>query len=106
MIILEHRFRDPKVGFWRCANERAQAQAAAREVEHLIAGGTMPERICILIDQPRRSGGAVAAAMEERGIPFTSAGRRRSFSAPRCAMQSPGCGYSSIQMIPQPRPER
>ena len=25
--------------FWRCANERAQAQAVAREVEHLLAGG-------------------------------------------------------------------
>ena len=26
--------------FWRCSNERAQAQAVAREVEHLLATGT------------------------------------------------------------------
>src|SRR6476620_2887402 len=29
-ILLEDRCRDPKLGFWRCTNERAQAQAVAR----------------------------------------------------------------------------
>ena len=73
-IVLSHVFRDPAVKFWRCRNERAQAQAVAREVERLVAGGTPPEAICVLFAEPARQGGAVAAAMEERGIPFHLAG--------------------------------
>ncbi|HVX34420.1 MAG TPA: ATP-dependent DNA helicase, partial [Solirubrobacterales bacterium] len=73
-IVLERRFREPKLRFWKCANERAQAQATAREVEHLLAGGTRAEDICVLLADPTHEGGAVAAAMEERGIPFHLAG--------------------------------
>jgi DNA helicase-2/ATP-dependent DNA helicase PcrA len=73
-VVLERRFRDPKLRFWKCANERAQAQATAREVEHLLAGGTKADDICVLLADPAREGGAVAAAMEERGIPFHLAG--------------------------------
>jgi DNA helicase II / ATP-dependent DNA helicase PcrA len=73
-IVLEHRFREPKLRFWKCANERAQAQATAREVEHLLAGGAAADGICVLVADPVREGGAVAAAMEERGIPFHLAG--------------------------------
>jgi DNA helicase II / ATP-dependent DNA helicase PcrA len=74
VVVLEQRFRDPKLRFWKCANERAQAQAAAREVEHLLAGGTRADDICVLLADPAGEGGAVAAAMEERGIPFHLAG--------------------------------
>ena len=70
MIALEQQFREPTVRFWRCTNERAQAQAVAREVEHLLADGTSPEEICVLVEDPAAKGGPVAAAMEERGIPF------------------------------------
>jgi DNA helicase-2/ATP-dependent DNA helicase PcrA len=73
-VVLEHRFREPKLRFWKCANERAQAQATAREVEHLLAGGAAADGICVLLADPAREGGAVAAAMEERGIPFHLAG--------------------------------
>jgi DNA helicase II / ATP-dependent DNA helicase PcrA len=73
-VVLEHRFREPKMRFWKCANERAQAQATAREVEHLLAGGAAADGICVLLADPAREGGAVAAAMEERGIPFHLAG--------------------------------
>jgi DNA helicase-2/ATP-dependent DNA helicase PcrA len=73
-VVLEHRFREPKLRFWKCANERAQAQATAREVEHLLAGGGAADAICVLLADPAREGGAVAAAMEERGIPFHLAG--------------------------------
>ncbi|MBS1892736.1 MAG: ATP-dependent helicase, partial [Actinobacteria bacterium] len=73
-VVLEKRFREPKLRFWKCANERAQAQATAREVEHLLAGGTRADDICVLLADPAREGGAVAAAMEERGIPFHLAG--------------------------------
>ena len=30
---------ETKVAFWRCSNERAEAQAVAREIESLLAGG-------------------------------------------------------------------
>ena len=73
-VVLEHRFREPKLRFWKCSNERAQAQATAREVEHLLAGGAAADRIAVLLRDPTHGGGAVAAAMEERGIPFHLAG--------------------------------
>jgi len=81
-VELEEVFRQPGVRFWRCANERAQAQAVAREVEHLIAAGTPPERIGVLVEDPARQGGAVAAAMEERSVPFRIAGPAALFDRP------------------------
>src|SRR5215218_9588822 len=81
-ILLERRFRDPKLAFWRCANERAQAQAVAREVEQLLAGGADSEKICVLVAEPAAQGGAVAAAMEERGIPFHLSGPAALFQRP------------------------
>ena len=84
-IALERRFREPELRFWSCANERAQAQAVAREVEHLLAGGAAPDAICVLVADPAREGGAVAAAMEERGIPFHLSGPTRALPAARGA---------------------
>ena len=81
VIGLERQFRDPPVRFWRCTNERAQAQAVAREAEHLIAAGTAPEEICVLVGDQGR-GGPVAAAMEERGIPFHLSGPAALFQRP------------------------
>jgi DNA helicase-2/ATP-dependent DNA helicase PcrA len=80
-VILEQQLRDPPVRFWKCASERAQAQAVAREAEHLLAGGTPPEQICVLVDDPAR-GAPVAAAMEERGIPFHLSGPAALFQRP------------------------
>jgi DNA helicase II / ATP-dependent DNA helicase PcrA len=74
VVVLERRFREPKLRFWKCANERAQAQTTAREVEHLLASGTKADNICVLLADPSHEGGAIAAAMEERGIPFHLAG--------------------------------
>jgi DNA helicase II / ATP-dependent DNA helicase PcrA len=82
VVALERRFREPKLRFWRCANERAQSQAVAREVEHLIAGGADPAQLCVLVADPARQGGAVAAAMEERGIPFHLSGPAALFQRP------------------------
>jgi DNA helicase-2/ATP-dependent DNA helicase PcrA len=82
VIELEKRFREPAVRRWRCSNERAQAQAVAREVEHLLVNGTSPEAICVLLDDLATDGGAVAAAMEERGIPFHLAGPAALFQRP------------------------
>lgn len=82
VVKLEQQFRQPAVRFWRCTNERAQAQAVAREAEHLVAGGTPPEAICVVVGEPGRHGGAVAAAMEERGIPFHLSGPAALFQRP------------------------
>ncbi len=81
-VVLEQRLRDPELSFWSCANERAQAQAVARQAEHLIAAGATPESICILLADPTRDGGAVTAAMEERGIPFHLSGPAALFQRP------------------------
>jgi DNA helicase-2/ATP-dependent DNA helicase PcrA len=80
-VELESQFREPGVRFWKCANERAQAQAVAREAEHLLAEGTAPEQICVLVEDEER-GGPVAAAMEERGIPFHLTGPAALFKRP------------------------
>jgi DNA helicase II / ATP-dependent DNA helicase PcrA len=82
VLVLGHRFREPEVRFWRCGNERAQAQALAREVERLIAAGTAPEGICAVVADAGADGGPVAAAMEERGIPFHLAGPAALFQRP------------------------
>jgi DNA helicase II / ATP-dependent DNA helicase PcrA len=81
-LVLEEVFRKPAVRRWCCENERAQAQAVAREVEHLLAGGASPEEICVLVEDPAADGGAVSAAMEERGIPFHLAGPAALFQRP------------------------
>jgi DNA helicase-2/ATP-dependent DNA helicase PcrA len=81
-ILLEQQFRQPAVRFWRCSNERAQAQAIAREVEHLLSEGTAPGEVCVLIDNPAANAGPVSAAMEERGIPFHLAGPAALFQRP------------------------
>jgi len=80
-VQLTNRFREPNIRFWRCTNERAQAQAVAREAEHLIAGGVAPEEICVLIEDQEHSG-PIAAAMEERGIPFHMSGPAALFQRP------------------------
>jgi DNA helicase II / ATP-dependent DNA helicase PcrA len=80
-IELSERFRVPEVRRWRCSNERAQAQAVAREAEHLLAGGASPGEICVLAGDPAAQGG-ISAAMEERGIPFHSSGPAALFQRP------------------------
>jgi superfamily I DNA/RNA helicase/RecB family exonuclease len=82
VLVLDEVFRHPRVCRWRCTNERAQAQAVAREIERLLAGGSAPEGICVLIDDPAAHGGPVSAAMEERGVPFHLAGPAALFQRP------------------------
>jgi DNA helicase II / ATP-dependent DNA helicase PcrA len=58
-----------EVAFWRAANERAQAQAVAADVERLIGReGVAPERIAVLVRSIAREGQAVAVALEERAV--------------------------------------
>jgi DNA helicase-2/ATP-dependent DNA helicase PcrA len=59
-----------EVEAWRCANERAQAQSVAVDVERLVTReGVAPEAVCVLVRSVRREGQAVAVALEERGVP-------------------------------------
>jgi DNA helicase II / ATP-dependent DNA helicase PcrA len=63
------------VAFWRCATERAQAQAVAAEVERLVAREDVaPEDVCVLVRSVRGEGQAVAVALEERAVPYRLAG--------------------------------
>jgi DNA helicase-2/ATP-dependent DNA helicase PcrA len=58
-----------EVAFWRSANERAQAQSVAADVERLIGReGVAPERIAVLVRSIGREGQAVAVALEERAV--------------------------------------
>jgi DNA helicase II / ATP-dependent DNA helicase PcrA len=82
VVVLEQRFREPALSFWSCTNERAQAQAVARAAEHLVAGGAVPAEICVVLADPARQGGAIAAAMEERGIPLHLSGPAALFQRP------------------------
>src|SRR5262245_24815746 len=56
-----------KVRFWRCASERAQAQAVAAEVERLIAQERVsPASIAVLVRSAKNEGAVIGSALEER----------------------------------------
>jgi DNA helicase-2/ATP-dependent DNA helicase PcrA len=63
-----------EVRFWRCATERAQAQAVAREAERLIAGGVSPDAIAVIVPSMQDDGTMAGAALEERAVPFRLTG--------------------------------
>jgi len=69
-----------EVGFWRCTNERAQAQSVAADIERLIAHeGVPPGRIAVLVPTVTREGQAVAVALEERAVPHRLVGEAAFF---------------------------
>jgi DNA helicase II / ATP-dependent DNA helicase PcrA len=71
------------VRFWRCTSERAEAQATAREIEHLLAAGEVrPEAVCVIVGSGWREARLVAAALEERTVPFRFAGDAALFQRP------------------------
>jgi superfamily I DNA/RNA helicase/RecB family exonuclease len=71
------------VRFWRCGSERAEAQTAAREIEHLLAGGEVrPEAVCVIVGSGWREARLAAAALEERRVPFRFAGDAALFQRP------------------------
>ncbi|HEY7892680.1 MAG TPA: ATP-dependent DNA helicase [Solirubrobacteraceae bacterium] len=66
---------DGEVGFWRCANERTQAQSVAAEIELLIGSQAVSaERIAILVRSVASEGQLVAGALQERAIPYRMLG--------------------------------
>lgn len=62
------------VRFWRSASAQAEAQAAAREIEHRLGEGTEPGAVAVAVPDVDLAGGAIAAALTERGIPARLAG--------------------------------
>jgi DNA helicase-2/ATP-dependent DNA helicase PcrA len=59
-----------EVRFWRAANERAQAQRVAAELERLTTHeGVAPERCAVLVRSIADEGPAVAVALAERAVP-------------------------------------
>ncbi len=64
-----------EVLFWRCANDRAQAQSVAADIERLTAReGTEPGAIAVLVPAISREGQTVAVALEERAVPHQVVG--------------------------------
>jgi DNA helicase-2/ATP-dependent DNA helicase PcrA len=63
-----------RVRFWRCRSERAQAQAVAAEIERLLTDGVPPEEVCVLVRSVKDEASVVAAALEERAVPFRTCG--------------------------------
>ena len=70
-----------EVAFWRCANERAQAQSVAADIERLIAREGVSPRGRSRCSCPRspREGQAVAVALEERAVPHRLVGEAAFF---------------------------
>jgi DNA helicase II / ATP-dependent DNA helicase PcrA len=59
-----------EIVFWRCANDRAQAQSVAADIERLTAReGVEPGTIAVIVPAVAREGQAVAVALEERAVP-------------------------------------
>ena len=69
-----------EIAFWRCVNERAQAQAVAADVERLVAAERVPPgQIAVLVPSVAREGQAVAVALEERAVPHRVVGETAFF---------------------------
>ncbi len=62
------------VRFWRCATERAEAQAVAGECERLLSDGVAPGSVAVLVGSLADDGQVVGAALEERAVPFRLSG--------------------------------
>ena len=68
-VTCEPSSAEGEVAFWRCANERAQAQSIAADIERLIATEGVPAgQIAVLVPVISREGQAVAVALEERAV--------------------------------------
>jgi len=69
-----------EIAFWRCANERAQAQAVAADIERLVATERVaPGQIAVLVPSVSREGQALAVALEERAVPHRVVGETAFF---------------------------
>ncbi len=60
---------DESLVFLRSAGERGEAEAIAVEVARLLAAGTDPEQVAIVVRDPARRGPLIASVLESYGIP-------------------------------------
>jgi DNA helicase-2/ATP-dependent DNA helicase PcrA len=66
---------DGSVEYWKCENDRSQAQAVAAEIERLVAREQIdPGRIAVVVTNIAREGQAVSVALEERAVPHRVVG--------------------------------
>jgi len=66
---------ETEVAFWRCANERAEAQAVARAIESALAAGELDiERTCVAVPESGGYSRTIAGALEERRVPHRITG--------------------------------
>ena len=68
------------VRFWCAADERAQAQAVAAEIERLVHAGCPPGRIGVVVRSPRDEGRQITLALEERAIALRTVGEADFFA--------------------------
>jgi DNA helicase-2/ATP-dependent DNA helicase PcrA len=80
-VSLRDEYRMPeRFEFWRCTNDRAQAQSVAADAERLIVReGIDPGRIAVLVPATGREGQAIAVALEERAVPHRLVGEAAFF---------------------------
>jgi DNA helicase II / ATP-dependent DNA helicase PcrA len=72
-----------RVRFWSGTNERAEAQAVARDIEAALAAGEVTmERICVAVPRDGAPARAIAAALEERRVPYRLSGPGAFFQRP------------------------
>jgi DNA helicase-2/ATP-dependent DNA helicase PcrA len=64
-----------RIEFWRCENDRAQAQAVAAEIERLTAREDLgPGAVAVIVGDVAHEGRAVSVALEERAVPHRLVG--------------------------------
>jgi DNA helicase II / ATP-dependent DNA helicase PcrA len=72
-----------RVRFWRGINDRAEAQAVARDIEAALAAGEVNmQRICVAVPRDGGPARAIAAALEERRVPYRLSGPGAFFQRP------------------------
>jgi DNA helicase-2/ATP-dependent DNA helicase PcrA len=72
-----------RVRFWCGTNERAEAQAVARDIEAALAAGEVKmEEVCVAVPRGGGRARAIAAALEERRVPYRLTGPGAFFQRP------------------------
>jgi DNA helicase II / ATP-dependent DNA helicase PcrA len=79
-VAIEPSAAEGEVSFWRCANDRAQAQSVAADIERLTAReGVAAGQIVVIVPTISREGQSVAVALEERAVPHRVVGEAAFF---------------------------
>jgi DNA helicase-2/ATP-dependent DNA helicase PcrA len=72
-----------RVRFWCGTNERAEAQAVARDIETALAAGEVKmEDVCVAVPSGGGRARGIAAALEERRVPYRLTGPGAFFQRP------------------------